>query len=444
MNKFRLQIILRLFLLTANLFFICLYIFQSALFIVILLSLTSVVQIILFFNYTDRTNKAIIKFLRGINYSDFTQNITVSNSGKSFKELHNELNKVLGNFKKARLEKEESIRYLETVVEHVGIGLISFNSNGDVELINKAAKRILKISHIKNISMLNNLKDDFGTFLIRLKPGTKSIFKIVNNGEVIQLMIYGTGFRMKNENIKLISLYDIQPELEEKEIEAWQKLISVLTHEIINSITPISSLASTAGNIIKNNLSSSQIENETLDDINNALSTIQKRSAGLIGFINKFRDISKIPKPNFQIVKVSELFYRIRLLAESFAEKNKIDFSFEINPEHLEIIADPDLIEHVLINLVKNSIQAMADSTRGKVKISADINERGRAILRVVDNGPGIPAETLEKIFVPFFSTKQDGSGIGLSVSQQIIRAHGGNIWVQSNPNIETVFTIRL
>jgi len=443
-NKFRVQIILRFSLLTINLFFICLFYFRYSILIVIILLLTSLIQIILLFKYADKTNKEITKFLQGINYSDFTQNITASDYGKSFNELFNELRKVLTNFKKARLEKEESIRFLETVVEHVGIGLISFKPNGDVELINKSAKKILKIPHLKNVSTLNNLKDGLGTFMLQLVPGTKSTFKLVNNGEVIQLMIYGTGFRMKNENIKLVSLYDIQPELEEKEIEAWQKLIRVLTHEIINSITPISSLASTAGSMIKNNLSSNQPEDETLSDINDALNTIQKRSAGLIGFINKFRDISRIPKPNFQVVKVSELFYRVRLLAESFTEGNKINFSFEIDPEHLEIIADPDLIEHVLINLIKNSVQALENSSNGEIKLLAGINERGRAILKVIDNGPGIPAETMDKIFIPFFSTKQEGSGIGLSISQRIIRAHGGSIWVQSNPNVETIFTIRL
>lgn len=158
----------------------------------------------------------------------------------------------------------------------------------------------------------------------------------------------------------------------------------------------------------------------------------------MIEFINKFRDIPRIPKPNFQVVKASELFYRIRLLVESFTKENKIDFSFEINLEHLKIIADPDLIEHVLINLIKNSVQALATSSNREVKLFAGINERGRAILKVIDNGPGISGETMDKIFIPFFSTKQEGVGIGLSISQRIIRAHRGNIWVQSKLNLET------
>jgi signal transduction histidine kinase len=239
--------------------------------------------------------------------------------------------------------------------------------------------------------------------------------------------------------LKLISLYNIQAELEEKEIEAWQKLIRVLTHEIMNSITPISSLASTANSMLKN---IDKNKDEEIEDITDALSTIQKRSDGLVNFVNKFRDISKIYKPTFQPVKVSDLFYRIRLLIDSSLSENKIEFSISIMPENLEIVADPDLLEHVLINLIKNSIQAIGASNSGSIKLTGEINERGRAVIKVNDNGPGISEEIIDRIFVPFYSTKKEGSGIGLSISQSIIRAHNGSMWVQSIPGKETVFTI--
>ncbi|MBI1937663.1 MAG: ATP-binding protein [Ignavibacteriales bacterium] len=444
MKNFRLQIVIRLLLLALNIFFISYFYSESSAVFVLFFFAAAVTQIFLLIKFADSTNREIVRFLQGINYSDFSQNITIADSGKSFKELSDELEKVLNNFRKARLEKEESLRYLQTVVEHVGIGLVSFNAKGDVELFNKSAKKMLKVSHLKNISDLDKAGNDLGKFLFQLQTGTKSTFKFVDNGEIIQLMIYSTAFRMKEQDFKLISLYNIQPELEEKEIEAWQKLIRVLTHEIMNSITPISSLASTASGMIKENAGSNQFQNENFNDINDALNTIQRRSEGLINFVNKFRDISKIPKPNFQTVKASELFYRIRLLGESLTASNKTEFTFSIKPENLELIADPDLIEHVLINLIKNSLQALSNSSNGRIKLSAEINDRGRAMLKVADNGPGISEEILDRIFVPFFSTKKDGSGIGLSISQSIIRAHGGSIWAQSKPNEETVFTIVL
>lgn len=202
-------------------------------------------------------------------------------------------------------------------------------------------------------------------------------------------------------------------------------------------------LASTAARIIKSSDTES-INKESLDDIENALSTIHRRSDGLTLFINKFRDLSKIPKPNFQTVSVPELFYRVRLLTGQLISSSNIQLSVSVKPENLEIVADPNLIEHVLINLVNNAVYALRETENGRIQLTAEINERGRAVLKVIDNGCGIAEDVLDKVFVPFFTTKQEGSGIGLSISQSIIRAHGGSIWVQSQSQTGTVFTLRL
>jgi len=439
LSNFRLQATTRVLLIALNIFLLFYFYFSAEYFFVFFFTLTTIAQLYFLIKFVDASNQSVVKFLQGINYSDFSQNIPQSKLGNSFSELSKEMNKVLTNFKNARLEKEESLRYLETVVDHVGIGLISFNAKGEIGLLNRAAKKILKINHAKNISAMDNIVNGLGRFLFQITPGNKNTFKFTDNGEVIQLMIHGTEFRMKNQDLKLISLYNIQAELEEKEIEAWQKLIRVLTHEIMNSITPISSLASTANSMLKN---IDKNKDEEIEDITDALSTIQKRSDGLVNFVNKFRDISKIYKPTFQPVKVSDLFYRIRLLIDSSLSENKIEFSISIMPENLEIVADPDLLEHVLINLIKNSIQAIGASNSGSIKLTGEINERGRAVIKVNDNGPGISEEIIDRIFVPFYSTKKEGSGIGLSISQSIIRAHNGSMWVQSIPGKETVFTI--
>lgn len=409
---------------------------------VLFLSL-SAFQIYLVARFINRVNKEVTDFIKGINYSDFTQNVRIGKLGGTFRELSNEMDKLISKFKDTRFEKEENLKYLQTIVEHVGIGLISFNTKGEVELINKAAKKMLKLTHLQNIFSLDKTFNGLGTFVFQMVAERKSTFKIILDEEEIQLMIQGTEFRMKNQQLKLISLYNIQSELEEKEIEAWQKLIRVLTHEIMNSITPISSLASTAGSMLKNT-SQDKPSPESLEDIKQALETIQRRSEGLSGFINKFRDIGKIPKPNFQTFPVSELFYRIRLLVEKNLESRNVSFSISINPDNMELVADPALLEQVLLNLINNSINAFENIDNPVLKISAEINERGRAVIKVIDNGPGISNEVLDKVFVPFFTTRKEGSGIGLSISQSIIRAHGGKIWVQSKPSEETIFTIRL
>ncbi|MFA6597693.1 MAG: ATP-binding protein [Ignavibacteriaceae bacterium] len=407
------------------------------------LLLAALFQVYALIRFINHTNREVTDFIRGINYSDFTQNVRLGKLGGTFVELSEEMTKLLNKYKDTRFEKEENLRYLQTIVEHVGIGLIAFNTDGHVELINKAAKKILKITHLQNIYKLDEKQNGFGQFLFQMPSDKRSTFKLFDNGETIQLMVHSTEFRMKEQNLKLISLYNIQPELEEKEIEAWQKLIRVLTHEIMNSITPISSLAATAAGLITNS-DRETICKEALADIENALTTIHRRSDGLTSFVNKFRDISKIPKPNFQTVSVADLFYRVRLLTGELISSSDIHFSVCIHPENMEIVVDPDLLEQVLINLINNSVHAIKEPGKGEIKLTAEINERGRAIVKVIDNGCGITEDVLDKVFIPFFSTKQEGSGIGLSISQSIIRAHGGNIWVQSQPNKETVFSIRL
>ncbi|KUO62127.1 hypothetical protein APF79_03930 [bacterium BRH_c32] len=443
MNNFRFQIILRTLLLFLLLFSSSYFFQNSNFFLGILFLIAALIPVYLIIAYSELSNKELIKFLKGINYSDFTQNITINNLGASFIKLANEMNQVLEKFKTLSFEKEENIKYLQTVVEHVNIGLITFNSKGEIGLINKGAKKILRISYLKNIIDLDKQIIGFGEFLFQIQPNRKSTYKFSYDGESIQLMIFGTEFRLKEQNLKLISLYNIQSELDEKEIEAWQKLIRVLTHEIMNSITPISSLATTADSLIKNS-PDYHSEKEWIKDIVQALKIIQKRSEGLGSFVNKFRDISKIPKPNFQTINVSELFFRIRLLTEPIISDTEINISFSIKPENLEIIGDPDLIEQVFINLINNSVQALSETKNPVINVTAEIDEKSGAVFKVKDNGIGISENVIDRIFVPFFTTKQEGSGIGLSISQTIIKAHNGNIWVESSTNSTTTFSIRL
>lgn len=443
MKNFNLRISLRIFVLAATIFIAAYCLFHNSYGLLAAISFAAIYQIYSLIGFINHTNREVTDFLRGINYSDFTQNVRLGKLGGAFLELAEEMNKLLNKYKDTRFEKEESLRYLQTIVEHVGIGLIAFNNKGNVELINKAAKKILKLSHLQNVYNLDEKYNRLGEFLFQMNPEKKSTFKLSEEGEVIQLMIHGTEFRMKEQNFKLISMYNIQPELEEKEIEAWQKLIRVLTHEIMNSITPISSLASTAVGLIKNSNEETGVE-DSLSDIKNALTTIQRRSEGLTSFVNKFRDISKIPKPNFQTVQVADLFYRIRLLTGQLITSSEIQLTVTVVPENMEIIVDPDLIEQVLINLIINSAHALRNTNDGRIQLNAEINERGRAIIKVIDNGCGISDEVKDKVFVPFFTTKQEGSGIGLSISQNIIRAHQGSLWVESQPNVSTTFAFRI
>ena len=414
---------------------------------IFILFLIIILQIYFLIKFVSRTNKEIVRFLDSIRYSDFSQNFNLKLKGSSFEDLSNSFSTVINKFQNTRAEKEENYRYLQTVIQHIGIGLIAFTPDGEIELINNAAKKIFKLSAFKNINELSTINKDLPQALLRLKAGNRILQKIVDENELIQLSISATEFRMRGKQFTLISLQNIQSELEDVELEAWKKLINVLTHEIMNSITPITSLASTADSILKNiEPGSSKISDdpkELLIDVRGAINTIQKRSHGLLRFVDAYRNLTKVPIPNFNLINVSGMFERIKRLLYEEISKRKIDFKCSVKPDKLEITADADQIEQVLINLVLNSLYALEGKDNPEINLIGFIDRGGRGVIQVTDNGPGIPDDIIEKIFIPFYTTRKGGSGIGLSLSQQIMRAHRGNIRVNSSPGEGTTFTLR-
>ena len=331
----------------------------------------------------------------------------------------------------------------------MGVGLICFQPNGEVELINTAALRLLKTVRLKNINELESFSKDLVDNMLRLQAGGKEMVKVEHNGEKLHLAIYATELRMRGNKFTLVSIQNIQSELEEKEMEAWQNLVRVLTHEIMNSITPISSLASTANELLKPAADSGaenfadEIAPGALRDIHEAVQTIEKRSEGLLHFVENYRKITRIPKPNFQIVPVAELFERVHNLLRAQMDEVKIEVSIHMEQETLELTADRELVEQVLINLLLNAIQALESQADARIELNAKMDGSGRPLIQVKDNGPGILEEVQEKIFIPFFTTRQEGSGIGLSLARQIMRLHRGTISVQSKPGVDTIFTLK-
>ena len=442
MKNFRLNLIIRILLITASVFVLFYFYFNFKLIGVLLLLIAIIFyQVFSLIKYIDRTNKDLTRFFQSIEYSDFSQSFGNKKLGKSFDDLRNEFNKVIQKFKKTRSEKEEQYRYFQTIVQHIGIGVITFKTNGEIKLINNAAKRILKISHLKNISALDNIENSFSNKILKLKSGEKTTLKLLINNELVQLLLYKTEFKLRQQSYALVSLQNIQSELDEKEIESWQKLIRVLTHEIMNSITPITSLAATANTII-DKAPDNILPNETTEDLKSAVETIHKRSKGLLEFVEKYRTLTKIPRPDFKIFPIQNLFENIKKLMENeFSEKN-IQFAATVQPESLELTADQGMIEQVLLNLIINSVQSLSKKENGIIKLTAELTSKGKVLIKVIDNGIGISKEVQEKIFIPFFTTKTDGSGIGLSLSKQIILLHGGGISVSSNVDSGTIFTL--
>jgi two-component system, NtrC family, nitrogen regulation sensor histidine kinase NtrY len=445
-RNFRLNLILRVIVLIISIFLFYYSFSTYFIFTPILVGIIIIIQVSSLIRYIDKTNRELTSFLESIRYSEFTRSFNMSNMGSSFKELNDAFNDVMKDFQRVRSEKEEHFYYLQTIIQNIDVSLIAFQSDGAIELINKSAKKLFQVSGLGNIKGLEKFSKELVHVLFNIKPGQNELVKVYDEDDFLQLAIYATTIKIKDKLITLVTIKDIQNVLEEQETEAWQKLIRVLTHEIMNSITPIASLSSTLEDMLKDYSHTGDgqtlVNNESLDEIEKALQTINKRSNGLLHFVDTYRNLTRIPKPNFAIFAVEEMFVNIRLFMDEDLKKHNIVLNSQIEPEKLQITADEHLIEQVLINLLKNSIYALKERSEGKIRLNAFYNKRGRFTIQVSDNGPGILPDVLDKIFIPFFTTKQSGSGIGLALSRQIMRLHNGTITAHSEPEKETIFIL--
>lgn len=399
-------------------------------------------QIVLLIYYLTRTNRGLDNFLKSVKYLDTSRGVTEGD--KSFDLLNLTYNEIIDSIQKVKIEKEAEHHFFQNTIEHVGIGLISFDEAGDIELFNKAARDLSGIEFVRNIQELDKSIPGISELLFLLKNGHSKMIKVVSGDEILNLSIRKTVFKIQDKTVNLASLQNIRTELEEEEIEVWKKLISVLTHEIMNSVTPIKSLTNT---VIKMYEKSGDPEGLKAsahdDDILLALKTIQKRSKGLLSFVEIYRNLTKIPLPVFNKIELKNLFSEILILMNSQLQSSVIVLSTEVNPINLKLTADEKLITQVIINLVKNSIESVNNKKDGKVQIKAFLSPQSEIIIQVTDNGTGILADLIDKVFIPFFTTKEHGSGIGLSLSRQIMKLHGGTIGVSSKPGFDTVFSLK-
>ncbi len=405
-------------------------------------------QIVSLFYYLDRTTRVLNNFLESIRYSDFTRTFQIENSDSSFNKLKQAFNQVIKEFQEVRAEKDEHYFYLQTIIQHIGIGLIAFQKDGKVELINNATKKLFQLRNLSNIQSLKEVSPELVNQLLTIKHGENVLVKIRDKDGFLQLSVYATQFTINTRPIMLVSIKNIQHELDEKEMESWQKLIQVLTHEIMNSIAPISSLSSSLP-LILNQVSDRLVDKmvdpivvEDIKEVEQALTTIHKRTDGLIHFVNTYRSLTKVPEPIFGNFLIVDLFNNIVGLHGNDAASLGVKTEIIVEPQTLELSADEKLIEQVLINLYKNAMQALNGRPNSHIQFKAFINNRSRITIQVIDNGPGILPQVIDKIFIPFFSTKQQGSGIGLSLSRQILRMHNGTLHAYSEPEQETKFTL--
>jgi len=447
-NSFKFNIIVRVIVITLTiLLFANLSAGETFFIIPLLVMVLVVIQVISLIKFIDKTNEEISSFFETIKTKESGEREIKAGSGEYYNTLIEQYNKVIEDLKNARSEKDAKYQYIKTIVQHVGIGIITFNREGEIQIINTAAKRLFKVSHIKNINELRKISESLVDSFLKLRTGGKDLIKIIHSDETIQLAVFAIELTLQNEEFKLVSVQNIQTELEENEMEAWQKLVRVLTHEIMNSVTPISSLANTVEEDMKFHLDNEnekyELNREEIEDLHLAIKTIQKRSDGLIRFVTDFRSLTHIPKTQFADVPVKDLFDHIDLLMRHELDENKVNFKKLIDPGNLNVKIDRELIEQVLINLIKNAIQALEEQSDRQISLSAFQRDHKHIFISVKDNGPGIDEDAQSKIFIPFYTTKKNGSGIGLSLSKQIMRQHLGSISVKSKTDEGTEFILR-
>ena len=381
------------------------------------------------------------EFVESIHYRDFSRYFNVKHAPAELQPLRKGFNEINSTFKVISKEKEVQYQYLQKILELVDTGIISFETaSGDLNWMNDTFKKMMDIPYLKTIHSLEKRDANLYKEAIGIRPGETRVVTVTKENRQIKILLAATMFQTEGKTNKVIACQNINEALDETEARAWQKLLSVMTHEIMNSVAPISSLAAT----LKNRLAQSGSFTDSgsnMDDLELGLETIQRRSEGLLKFTETYRNLNKITTPNLKKVFVRDLFENLHTLMQPTLDQKKIEFEIILKDPHLTASVDINLVEQVLINLVVNALEAVKENPHPRIFLSS-LQENNKLLVRVADNGSGISPELLDKIFIPFFSTKKSGSGIGLSLCKQIMLLHKGNIQVQSREGEGSVFSL--
>lgn len=434
-NRFAVRLVLRVTLLTLALAGLSVALTTPGFYGTTLL-LAAIAAVVLYelYNYVSRTNAELTRFLEAARYQDFGQRFgdAATAPGAGFERLNEAFGEVMQRFRIARRRQEESIRRLESLTEHIPVPLFSVHGDNSVQLHNNAARRLFGNNKVSRVEDLGVFGGQFVEAVKDLKPGERRLVSFSYDGVERQLTAVATQVVTATAREKLVSMQDIQSELDDAQLHAWRDMVRVLTHEIMNSVTPVASLAKTASELVDSARAVGSTDPdaalEALEDAHAAVDTVARRSDGLMQFVQSYRSLALQPTPQKQRLAVKEVFRRLEQFLSRRWEAAGIELTTQVEPDGLTLEADPGLLEQVLINLLTNAEQALEARDRPAVALSARLNRRGHVLIEVADNGPGIPAEMAKKIFVPFFTTRRGGTGVGLALTRQIIAAHGGSI----------------
>ena len=410
---------------------------------ILLCSLTIIILIISLISYLNITNRKILYFFESVRNDDSSLSFTVDEKNKTILEIYNSMNRVNQEIQRLKIENMQQEQYFRILLEHLATGIITYDSKGFIMHANSSAKKLLSTDVLTHLQQIERIDQKLYQAINLIKPSERRLIPIATEHGTIQLSLKATSFRTKETDLIILSIQDIKNELDEKELESWMKLIRVLMHEIMNSITPITSLSESIFSIFNKNghpVLPQQVTQKTITPTLQGLNVIKEQGKGLMSFVDSYRMLTRVPEPVKKSFKVADLINRIKILYNSLEYNDRVELSVSLKDPDFELYADQNLISQVLINLLKNAIEANEKNPQGQIIITVSADTDQHPEICVADNGPGISEENLDEIFVPFFTTRQKGSGIGLSISKQIMRLHGGNLTVRSVPGKETVF----
>jgi two-component system, NtrC family, nitrogen regulation sensor histidine kinase NtrY len=400
-------------------------------------------QLVDFYRFNKKAQDEMQQFVESVHYRDFSRHFDVKHAPTELQPLRKGFNDINTTFKLISRERETQYQYLQKILELVDTGILSYeHKTGDIGWMNESLKKMLAIPYLKTIHSLEKRDDALYHEVLGLKPGENKVVSITRDNNVFKALLSATAFQTEDKVYKLIAFQNIDEALDETEAKAWQKLLSVMTHEIMNSIAPISSLADTMLNRLQNSVSHLREQPAAIEDLELGIETIRRRSEGLLKFAETYRNLNKITTPNRKKIYVRDLFENLHQLMQPTLEQKNIELEIILKDPDLAIDADSSLVEQVLINLVVNAIEAVKDKREPRIVLSAFVTASNKVLIKVADNGGGISQELIDKIFVPFFSTRKNGSGIGLSLCKQIMMLHKGNIQVHSIENEGSSFNL--
>jgi two-component system nitrogen regulation sensor histidine kinase NtrY len=391
--------------------------------------------------YLMRGQQALTDFTLALKYRDFSRQYPAQSVPASLRPLHEAFNQVNATFMELRAEQEGQFQYLQTILALLDTGIVSYDAAGTVAWVNEAFKQTLHLPYLKNIRALQSRQPVLYEAICQAVPGQPAVVKLMVGRQTVQLLVSATQFKLRGEAFTLLAFKNVSQALAESETAAWKQLLRVMTHEIMNSVAPIASLADSLSRHVQR-AQQQQASDELLDDVGTGIRIIQQRSEGLLRFAQVYRDFSTLASPQRTTLYVQELLQATRqLLAEQLAAQG-IEVTLSVQPAYLTLHADGHLLEQVLINLVLNAAQAVIQTPNPRISLLAWPDEQERVVIEVKDNGSGIPTDVLDSIFIPFFTTRPNGSGIGLSLAKQIMQLHQGSIQVHSVEGAGSAFQL--